>query len=181
MGGGPGVEPEQARAGGGGADRADRGGGVPAAVAVRRVHALADAAEDLQAGDIGVEALPAGRALLLGQSEDGGGEDGGGVRLGRIEIVVEVERVGGGAVDQRGPGSGERDAHADRRRWAGAPAFDGVEDLAGHWFGGAGDGHADDVDEGAVGGLPGGFGPVGGRFGEPGAVGEHGIGLAHEA
>jgi hypothetical protein len=54
-----GVEPEQARTGGGGADRADRGGGVPAAVAMRRVHALADAAEDLKAGNIGVEAGPA--------------------------------------------------------------------------------------------------------------------------
>ena len=116
-----GVERQQPRAGGGGTDRADRRGGVPAAVAVGRVHALADPAENLQAGDIGVEALPARRALGLGQREDGGGQDGGGVRLGRIEIVVEIERMGGGAVDQSGPGRGQPGGLQDRGRRAGAP------------------------------------------------------------
>ena len=81
---------------------------------MRRVHALADPAEDLQAGDIGVEAGAARGALLLGQREDGGGEHGGGVRLGRIEIVVEVERMRGGAVDQSRPGRGEPRAGRSR-------------------------------------------------------------------
>ena len=123
MSGLPRVEPQQPRAGGGGADRADGGGGVPAAVAMHRVHPLADPAEDLQAGDIGVEAGPAGGAFLLGQREDGGDEDGAGMGLGGIEIVVEVERVGGGAVDQGRPGRGEAGAHADRGGGARRPSL----------------------------------------------------------
>ena len=165
---------EQAGAGGGGADRADRGGGVPAAVAVRRVHALADPAEDLQPGDVGVEAVAARGAFLLGQGEDRRDEDGGGVSLGRIEIVVEVERMGGGAVDQGRPGRGERGALADRGGGAGAPVPDRLEHAARDRLDRAGDGDGDDVDELAVGRLPRRLGPAAG-LGEPASVGEDGV------
>ncbi len=173
------VELQQPRAGGGGADRADRGGGVPAAVAVRRVHALADPAQDLQPGDIGVEAGAARGVLLLGQREDGGGEHGGGMGLGGIEIVVEVERVRGGAVDHGRPGRGEARALADRGGGAVAPAAHRLEHLGAYRLDGARNGDRDDVDEGAMRRLPRRVGPVGGRVGEPGAVGEDGIGFGH--
>jgi hypothetical protein len=124
------------------------------------VHALADTAEDLEAGDIGVEALAARASLLLRKRKDGGGEDGGGVRLGGIEIVVEVERMGGRAVDERGPRRGELGPEADCSGGAGAPGADGFEDAGSDRVGGAGDRDGDDVDELAVGGFE--------RFGGPG-------------
>ena len=66
--------------------------------------------------DIGIEALPARCAFLFGKGEDRGDEDGAGMGLGGIEIVVEIERVRGGAVDQRGPGGGEGGVPC-RLRW----------------------------------------------------------------
>jgi hypothetical protein len=108
------------------AARTDRAHGrrrVPAAVAMRRVQALADPAEDLQPGDIGIEARLTGGAFLLGDGQDRWREHGGGMRLGRIEIVVEIERVRGGAVDQRRPRRRKGRAHADGRAGAGAPVL----------------------------------------------------------
>ena len=86
-----------------------------------RVHTLADAAQYLEAGDIGVEAGAARGPFLLRQREDCGGEDGGGVGLGRIKIVVEVERVRCGAVHQRRPWRRQPRALADRGGRARAP------------------------------------------------------------
>ena len=111
------------------------------------------------------------RRVLLGQghelelAEEGMG-------LGRIEIVVEIERVGRGAVDEGSPRGGESGALADGGGAARAPAGNGGEDLAGDGLDGARDGDRDRIDERATRRLPRLGGPVGGRFGEPGAVGE---------
>src|SRR5690606_41125232 len=76
-------------------------------------YAAADAAPDAEPRDIAVDEVRAGQVLGIGDGKKGGGEDGGGVCLGRIEIVVEVKGVGGDAVHERGPGRGHAAAVAD--------------------------------------------------------------------
>jgi hypothetical protein len=68
------------------------------------------------------------------------------MRLGGIEIVVEVERVGGGAVDQGGPGRGEARTLADRRGRTCSPGRDRFEQAAGDRLDRARQADGDDVD-----------------------------------
>jgi hypothetical protein len=98
---GPDVQLEDRRNGGGGAERADRSGGVPEAV-MRRLHRKPDTRRDFVADDDRAQerfAVPAARL--------GGGERGADHRATRVidgvtEDVVELDRMRGGGVDQRG-------------------------------------------------------------------------------
>ena len=141
-------EPQQARASCRRADRADRRGRVPSPVAMRGVQALADASHDLQPGDIGVEAVKARCLLLLGQGQDGRHQHRAGMGFRRIEIVVEIERVRGRAIDECRPGCGEANIGADHRARSSPPGPYGAEDLAGDGFRRSGDGDTDRVHEG---------------------------------
>ncbi len=166
---------QQPRAGGGGADRAHGGGGVPAAVAVGRVHALAGAAHDLEPRDIGVEAIGARCALLLGEREDRGDEHRSGMRLCGIEIVVEIECVRGGAVDQRRPGRRQPGAEAEHRGRPFAPVPDRLEHDSSRRIERPGHADREHVEEGVVRRLHRRCGPVARRLGEPGSEGDNRI------
>ena len=98
----PGVEPHDAGRGGGGADGADGRGAVPAPLVVGRVHHGAERALHLEADDVGVEQLaPRGSGRLAGR-QSGRDERRARMRQRHPAHVVEVERVGGGAVGERG-------------------------------------------------------------------------------
>ena len=159
-------------------DRADRRGGVPAPVAVHRVHPLADPPEDLEARDISIDTVPPRRPFRLGQRKNGGNEHGGRMRLGRIEIVVEVERMRRRAVHQRSPGWRQRPPEPDRRRRPFTPRRHRREHPSRDRLHGPGDRNPDHIDELPPRRLHGGLGPIIRRLGKPAAVGESG-GIGH--
>jgi hypothetical protein len=103
-------EGEDARRRGRGADRADRRRWRASPRCGAPGSPLPYAPEDLEAGDIGVDAVRARGAFLLRQSKDRGDQHRGRVRLSWIEIVVEVERMRGRAVDEGGPRGSQRHA-----------------------------------------------------------------------
>jgi hypothetical protein len=103
-----GVELEQARARGGGAEHAERGGRMPALHVMMKVHAERDLGLRLEACDVCRDEFAPARADFIGEREQRGQHGRRRVAAERVVAVVEIERVRRGAVDY---GSVER-AHA---------------------------------------------------------------------
>jgi len=72
------------------------------------------------------------------------------MRLGRIEIVVEIERMGDRAIDQRGPRRGQSLCLAEDGARPRAPWRHHAEQLFGHRLDRAGHHHRHGIDEFAV-------------------------------
>jgi hypothetical protein len=97
----PGVAAEEEGGRGGSAEGADRAGGVPVAV-MARLHRHADAAGDLVAGGDRAQQRVQGRAARLRRGQRRADRGAAGVVAGIPENVVELHRVAGGGVEQRG-------------------------------------------------------------------------------
>ncbi len=93
---------EQLGARGRGAEGAERRGGVPALLVMMEIDGAGDLGLDLDAGDIGLQHRGASRALMLGQRPQRRHHRRGGMAAQRVAAIVEIERVGGGAVDGGG-------------------------------------------------------------------------------
>ena len=145
------VEPHDARRRGGAAERADRGGRVPAARIVVRVQRRAEGHVDLEAEDVSEDQrAPAGHlGLRRGQSRRQ--ERHARMTEQREVRVVEVVRVPGGAVGQRGPARRglERGPDDGRERDAALGADDPPHDVR-HGLAGAREHDAERVERGAT-------------------------------
>ena len=119
---------------------------MPAARVLIKIHAHRNLAFDLKAGDVGGEQIAAAGADFIGQCKQCRQDRRRRVSAQRVVAVVEVERMRRGAVDQRGV------EHAD--------FFVGAEHIrrpccrtqrtradARRRIGGAGDGHADRIED----------------------------------
>ena len=142
------IQPSQRGAGGGGGDRAEDAGRVPALAVMRAEVARHQLGPDLVAGEEGGHhvAARAAQALRLGQN----GRHQHRARVAAQRNVVVVERVGGRAVDPGGFRRGRRAAGEAQRGIAGA----GREHLrqdARRILAPPGDHHADAVDEAGAG------------------------------
>ncbi len=60
---------------------------------MERVHRLSDQSHDLQAGYVAIEHIANRRIPRIANRKQGGHQHSRGMRLGRIEIVIEIERV----------------------------------------------------------------------------------------
>ena len=144
------VKPHQPRRGAGGADDTDGAGGVPTLFVMRDVDAGADYHHRLQPGDIGVENGPAAGTAFLAQRQQGRCQHRRRVAAIAVVVVVEIERMGGGAVDQRGVRRGHAPGAADHRRGPAAEVVDGGENALCRHIGTAGDHAADNIDHGVA-------------------------------
>ena len=153
VGGANGVESEEARGAGGGADRAERRRAVPAALVVARVHQPAQARLDLEADDVGVEHRTAGRGGQLGGRENRRHQRRARVRERDEAHVVVVERVRGGAVGERGVGRGRAAAHSPDGTGRACRQRDGLADGASGGLDRSRQRDADRVDDGHRGGI----------------------------
>jgi hypothetical protein len=86
------VEADQVTDGGGGAEDADRRGGVPALVVVVEVDGAGQADLRLDAEHVGLDELCAGEAVLLGDRQKGRDQGGGLVTAHRLAQGILSER-----------------------------------------------------------------------------------------
>src|SRR5262249_29424012 len=130
------------------AEDAERRGRVPALGVVIEVHAYRDLALGLEAGHVGGDEVAAGRADGIRQREEPGQDRRRRVAADGVVAVVEVERVGGGAVDERRVERGDALAAAEyqARSGAGAEGEHAFRDGRG-FFPRAGKRHADEVED----------------------------------
>ncbi|MNN14600.1 hypothetical protein D3C81_1276740 [compost metagenome] len=98
------VQPKQARAGRRRTQHAGGTGDVPATVVVVRIHGVAHAAGHVDAQHHGIGHGAAAGAGVLGQRQHGGGHRAGRVDDGLQVRIVEIERMRGNAIHQRGAG-----------------------------------------------------------------------------
>ena len=84
----------------------------------------ADAALHFDTGDEGGDDISPAATLPLGEGEERGHDGHGGVAAHADVDVIEIERVRGRAVDQRGERCGYALARGDQRRLAGAAVFE---------------------------------------------------------
>ena len=134
-------------AGRGGAERADRAGGVEAQVVMPGPQRRTDAAGGLVTGDKGGDDLMAGALPRLGERQQAGQDRHGGMPRHRQIDVVVIERVADRAIDQRGGKGGEARLMADDaglRRAAGLGQL--VEQELHQLVTGPGDRHAEIVE-----------------------------------
>ena len=116
------VEPHQVARRRGGAEHAEGRGRMPALVVVVKVDAERDLALGFEAGDIGRDEVAAAGAGLSREREQRRQDRRRRMAAQGVVAVVEVERVRGGAVDQRriervgAVGGAEHEARAARRR-----------------------------------------------------------------
>ena len=83
-------------------ERTDGAGGVPSGVVVGRREQPAHSALGLVADDEGGQEGPPVNSALLGEGQESREHHDGGMAAHRATDVVEVERVGCRAIDQRG-------------------------------------------------------------------------------
>ena len=143
-----GVEPHDARRRGGGADGADGRGAVPTLLVMGRVHHQAEGAFDLETDDVGIQQRPSGGVGRLARGQSRGDQRCARMRQRHPAHVVEVERVGGGAVGERGVGRTGGQVRAEHAACAPAPVAVGERDPlhdAGGRLPGAGQRDADRV------------------------------------
>ena len=93
---------QQLRARSGGAEDAERRGRVPAVRVVIEVHAQRELALGLEAGDVGGDEIAAARADVVREREQRRQDRRRRMAADRVVAVVEIERVRGGAVHERG-------------------------------------------------------------------------------
>jgi len=114
-----------------------------------------------------VEEFGAGDFLVLGEGEEGGGNGAGGVDDGFEVGVVEIEDMGGDAVDHGRVEGVELFAAAEEGGFGGRDEGGEGGDGVGHgWFAGATEGTAGPVDEGADAFAANVIGKVGGPVGD---------------
>ena len=141
------VQPHQATAGRGRAEHAERGRRVPALFVMVKIHRAAEAGFHLETRDIGIEEIPSAHRhavgpQLVGEREQGGQDRRGGMAAHRVGAVVEIERVGGRAVDQRGVERSHAPVRAEHQGRAGRGA-----DLERHLCAGLWEARQRDADE----------------------------------
>ena len=110
----------QLRARGGAAEHAERRGRVPAVRVVIEVHAQPELALGLEAGDVGGDEIAAARAGVVGERDQRRQDGRGRMAADRVVAVVEIERVRGGAVHQRGVERADTRRGAEHERGPGA-------------------------------------------------------------
>ena len=89
-----------------GPDRPDRARGVPASAVVPVGQHECDEVVDLIADEEAVDHVRAGELVLLGEAPDRRQQDRADMTVHRVHVVVPVERVAGGAVDEGDIGDG---------------------------------------------------------------------------
>ncbi len=128
---------EQEGGRGGAAEAAHRSGGVEIQI-VRGLHGRADAGRDLIAHRDRAQQVAAGTALVLGDGQGRGDHRDAGVVHRVAKDVVELDRVGGRAVDPGGQGGKRR---GPEPREAGAPMAE-LAEMRAHQLAGRGDARA---------------------------------------
>ena len=115
----------------------------------------------------GIDGLRSGVALLFGERRDRRPQDRRRMRFGRIEIVVEIERMRDRPVDQRRPRRCEPAPFAKHGARAGAPWGNGVENLGRNGLERAGDHDRDRIDKLAMRPIQRVLGPAVTAIGDP--------------